>query len=192
MAPVCSIDPPASVPHRNALSFPDGTAVLVNMLLKGKCARNPIACCRAGAAREDKIHMRAACICLSAPPDIVGHENSHASIQRKRQNRSTQGCRIILAVLLRCALLLSITEIGPSRSRRDLCRFVRRKHDSRGRHVPHLQRGRARRLSIQAILRRLLAEKQFQSWARGADNARSVGPLTTVNFAREQLRYAYS
>jgi hypothetical protein len=36
------------------------------------------------------------------------------------------------------------------------------------------ERGRARRLSIQAILRRLLAEKQFQSWARGADNAQSV------------------
>ncbi|MCA6100722.1 hypothetical protein [Bradyrhizobium australafricanum] len=39
MARFCKIDPLASDPHRDALSFPDGTMVLVNMLEEWQCAR---------------------------------------------------------------------------------------------------------------------------------------------------------
>jgi hypothetical protein len=35
----CKIDPLASDPHRDALSFPDGTTILVNMLEERQCAR---------------------------------------------------------------------------------------------------------------------------------------------------------
>jgi hypothetical protein len=39
VARFCKIDPLASDPHRDALSFPDGTTVLVNMLEEWQCAR---------------------------------------------------------------------------------------------------------------------------------------------------------
>jgi hypothetical protein len=39
VARFCKIDPLASDPHRDALSFPDGTTVLVNKLLEQQCAR---------------------------------------------------------------------------------------------------------------------------------------------------------
>ncbi len=39
VARFCKIDPLASDPHCDALSFPDGTTVLVNKLLERQCAR---------------------------------------------------------------------------------------------------------------------------------------------------------